>query len=42
MLRVGFEPTIPVLKWAMTLRNLHRAATVFGFKAYYGHVFMAP
>jgi hypothetical protein len=27
---VGFEPTIPVLKWAKTVYGLDRAATVIG------------
>jgi hypothetical protein len=30
MPQVGFEPPIPVLKWAKTVHALDRAATVIG------------
>jgi hypothetical protein len=34
MLRVGFEPTIPVLKQAKTVHVLDRAVTVIGGPLY--------
>jgi hypothetical protein len=36
MLRVGFEPTIPVAERAKPFRSLDRAATVTGIKLHIG------
>jgi hypothetical protein len=37
MPRAEFEPTIPAIEWAMTIRPLVLTATVIGFKNGYQH-----